>query len=281
MINNNNYLEIKNCEVLEKKLEVDDKKLKSYKFELPDIVENLYYVQNNKNVSMKLKSQEIEYISSYEYKFYNNYTKNISVKLPKKLFDTIENNKIYFFNGFNYNLINNSLTPINISSIEILDKDSDIENIILKEIIFAKDGEIINIQGTIKEVSLQKCYVIIEESKSKKNTQIYLNRNLFKKINQNNICTFINFKNENGILYYTNLSDIYSIEETFVEIYFFDSYQRYYNRIKVNNDYIDIAQNSNKIKFKIDTTDKNEIFEQKFIYKKLVEKKLNKTMNFI
>ena len=180
MINNNNYLEIKNCELLEKKLEVDDTKLKSYKFELPDIVENLYYVQNNKNVSMKLKSQEIEYIYSYEYKFYNNYTKNISVELPKKLFDTIENDKIYFFNGFNYNSINNSLTPINISSIEILDKDSDIENIILKDIITAKDGEIINIQGTIKEVSLRKFSVIIEESNSKNNTQIYLNRNLFK-----------------------------------------------------------------------------------------------------
>jgi len=280
MINNNNYLEIKNCEVLEKKLEVDDKKLKSYKFELPDNVENLYYVQNNKNISMKLKSQEIEYISSYEYKFYNNYTKNISVELPKKLFDTIENDKIYFFNGFNYNSINNSLTPINISSIEILNKDSDIENIVLKDNITTKDGEIINIQGTVKEVSLLKCYVVIEESNSKNNTQIYLNRNLFKKINQNNICTFINFKKENGILHYTNLSDIYSIEETFVEIYIFDFYQRYYNRIKVNYDYIDIAQNSNKIKFKLDTTDKNEIFEQKFIYEKISGEKIEQSYEF-
>ena len=280
MINNNNYLEMKECEVLEKKLEVDDKKLKSYKFELPDIVENLYYVKNNKNVSMKLKSQEIEYISSYEYKFYNNYTKNISVELPKKLFDTIENDKIYFFNGFNYNSINNSLTPINISSIEILNKDSDIENIILKDNLTTKDGEIINIQGTIKEVSLLKCSVIIEESNSKNNTQIYLNRNLFKKINQNNICTFINFKNENGILHYTNLSDIYSIEETIVEIQVFDSNQRYYNRIKVNHDYIDIEQNSNKIIFKIDTTDKNEIFEQKFIYEKISGEKIEQSYEF-
>lgn len=143
---------------------------------------------------------------------------------PKKLFDNIENDKIYFFNYFNYNSTNNSLTPINISSIEVLDKDSDIENIILKDIIIDKAGKIINIQRTIKNVSLGKCSVIIEESNSN-NTQIYLNRNLFKKINQNNICTFINFKNENGNLHYTNLSDIYSIEETFVEIYIFHSYQ--------------------------------------------------------
>ena len=66
MMNNNNFLEIKNCEVIDKKFEIDDSKLKLYKFELPDIVENLYNVQNNKNISIKLKSQEIEYISSYE-----------------------------------------------------------------------------------------------------------------------------------------------------------------------------------------------------------------------
>ena len=66
MMNNNNFLEIKNCEVIDKKFEIDNSKLKLYKFELPDIVENLYNVQNNKNISIKLKSQEIEYISSYE-----------------------------------------------------------------------------------------------------------------------------------------------------------------------------------------------------------------------
>ena len=261
MINNNNFLEIKNCEVIDKKLEIDDSKLKLYKFELPDIVENLYNVQNNKNISIKLKSQEIEYISSYEYKFYNNYTKNISVELPKKLLDTIENDKIYFFNGFNYNSHNNSLKPVNISSIEILDKDSDIENITLKDSFTAKNGEIINIKGTIKDVSLEKCSVIIEESHSKNINLINLNRNLFKKINQNDICTFINFKKENGILHYTNLSDIYSTEKTLVDIYILQSNKRYYKRIKVNNDSIDIPLNSNKIKIKIDTACKNEIFE--------------------
>ena len=241
MINNGNFLEIKNYEVVDKKKEIDDTKLNLYKFELPNIVENLYHVPNNKNISIKLKSEEIEYLYSYEYKFSNNYSTNISVNLKKELLDTIENDKIYLFNGFNYDSINNSLIPINISSIEIIDKDSDIESIILKDINTEKNGEIMNIQGKIKEVSLKKCSVIIEESNSKNKVQINLNRNLLKKINHNNICTFINFKKETGRLQYTNLSDIYSVEETFVEIYVILSNQRYYNRIKVNNEYIDIS----------------------------------------
>ena len=280
MININNFLEIKKCEIIDKKLEIDDSKLKLYKFELPDIVENLYNVQNNKNISIKLKSQEIEQIYSYEYKFCNNYMKNIAVELPKNLFDNIENDKIYFFNGFNYNSHNNLLKPINISSIEILDKNSDIENIIFKDILTAYNGEIINIKGTIKDVSLEKCSIIIEDCYSKNINQINLNRNLFKKINQNNICTFINFKKENGILHYTNLSDIYSTEETFVDFYILQSNQRYYNRIKVNNDSIDISQNSNKIRFKIDTADKNEIFEQKFFYEKIRGEKIEQSYEF-
>lgn len=281
MINNGNFLEIKNYEVVDKKKEIDDTELSLYKFELPNIVENLYHVPNNKNISIKLKSEEIEYLSSYEYKFSNNYSTNISVNLKKELLDTIENDKIYLFNGFNYDSINNSLISINVSSIEILEKDSDIESIILKDINTEKNGEIINIQGKIKEVSLKNCSVIIEESNSKNKVQINLNRNLFKKINHNNIYTFVNFKKETGRLQYTNLSDIYSTEETFVEIYVILSNQRYYNRIKVNNEYIDISQNLNKIWFKIDTTDKNEIFEQKFIYEKTDGEKIEKSYEFI
>ena len=202
MINNGNFLEIKNYEVVDKKKEIDDTKLNLYKFELPNIVENLYHVPNNKNISIKLKSEEIEYLSSYEYKFSNNYSTNISVNLKKELLDTIENDKIYLFNGFNYDSINNSLIPTNIPSIEIIDKDSDIESIILKDINTEKNGEIINIQGKIKEVSLKNCSVIIEESNSKNKVQINLNRNLLKKINHNNICTFVNFKKETGITIY-------------------------------------------------------------------------------
>ena len=89
------------------------------------------------------------------------------MELPKNLLDTIENDKIYFFNGFNYDSNNNILKPINVSSIEILDKDSDLESITFKDIFTAKNGEIINIKGKIKEVSLEKCSVRIEESHSK------------------------------------------------------------------------------------------------------------------
>ena len=50
---------------------------------------------------------------------------------------------------------------------------------------------------------------MIEESYSKNINLINLNRNLFKKINQNDICTIIIYKKENDIFKYTNLTDNY------------------------------------------------------------------------
>ena len=55
MISNNNFLEIKNYEVVDKKKKIAETELNLYKFELPNIVENLYHVPNNKNISIKLK----------------------------------------------------------------------------------------------------------------------------------------------------------------------------------------------------------------------------------
>ena len=162
--------------------------LKAYAFDLPRLVDNINLIENNKNISIKLKVEETDNISSYSYKFYNNYSENINVDIPNEFLNFIENDKIYLFNGFNYSSINNSIKPINISSIEIVDINSDIENINFEEI------------------------------NTKINIEIKLNINLFKKINQNNICTFLNFQKSNNKNVYTNLSDIYSNDKTIIKL---------------------------------------------------------------
>ena len=102
MINNKNYLEIKDYIITNKKLEFKENQLKSYKFDLPEIVEDINKIQHNKSFSKKLKAQETDLISSYRYLFSSNYSNNISIILPNEHLDFIENDNIYLFNGFNY-----------------------------------------------------------------------------------------------------------------------------------------------------------------------------------
>ena len=243
-------------------------------------LKNISQNANKKNISLKLKSEEYDLITSYEYKFSNNYIKDINTEIPNDNLNLIENDKIYLFNGFESSPYNNLLKPINISSIEIIDKDSEIEDIIFqKNIQIVKDNEIVNIKGNIKDISLKDCSLLVEEIYSKQIIEIQLNINLIKKINQNSECFFINFQNPENEFKYTNLSDIYSLEETCVKIHFYDFFQKYYNRIKINNDnYIDIDKND--LKFYIDSIDKNEIFEQKFIYEKKVGDKIEDSYEF-
>ena len=280
IIHNKNYLEIKKFIILDKNPEINENKLQSYSFDLPEMVENLCQGENKRNISLKLKSEEYDLISSYEYKFSNNYINDIKINLPSEYLNFIENDKIYLFNGFEYSPFNNILRSINISSIEIIDKDSEIENLIFpKNIQIIKNEEIVNIKGNIKEITLKDCSILIEENHSKENIEIQLNINLIKKINLNSECIFINFQKIEKKFKYTILSDIYSAEETCVKIHFYDFFQKYYNRIKINNDnYIDI--NKNDIKFNIDSIDKNEIFEQKFIYEKKVGDEIEDSYEF-
>ena len=106
--------------------------------------------------------------------------------------------KKYLFNGFEF--CKNSLKQINISSIEIIDADSVIDNISFpKNIDDIKNGDVVNFKGKIKDIYLSKCSVLIEDDNLKANFEIKLNINLIKKIYQNSICTFINFKKQNNI----------------------------------------------------------------------------------
>ena len=145
MINNKNYLEIKGYSVVNKKLEFNKNDLKLYIFDLPEIVENLNTIELKSIFSIKLKAQETDLISSYEYKFSDNYSNNILINLPNELLNFIESDKVYLFNGFSYSSNNKTLMPINSSSIEILDENSEIEKIIFRNIQTIIDGETINI----------------------------------------------------------------------------------------------------------------------------------------
>ena len=265
MIYNKNYLEIKNYSIIYSDSIINPDQLEEYIFELPEITDNIDKIKKKKNISIKLKAKEFESISSYSYQFSDIFSKIIN--LQDELLNNFENDKIYLFNGFNY--YKDSLKPINISSIEIIDKDSEIENYIISENIQnIQTDKIVNIQGNIKNILLNKCSLIIEELNTKNKFEIKLNHNLIKKINPNNKCTFINFQKKENFFIYTNISDIYSNEETIIEIYFYDFPEQYYNRIKISNDYY-INIDKNKIQFNIDSIDKSEIFEQKFIYEKI------------
>ena len=276
MIKNRNYLEIKDYNVINGNVIINEG-LQQFYFELPEVINNISTFDEKKNISVKLKTEEIESISSFDYKLRDFYSQNILIDLSQEYKDILENDKIYLFNGFNY--CNYSLKPINISTIEIIDKDSDVEKIILsKDFQTINNEENVNIQGKIKDIYLEKFSVLFEEQNTKNNIEIKLNINLIKKINPNSICTFINFKKRNNMLIPTIFSDIYSEEETFIEIYFYDLEEQYYNTIRINNKCFDI--NKEKIKFKIDSIDKDEIFEQKFIYEKKKGKNIEHIYEF-
>ena len=278
MLDGKNYLEIKDYIVIQNNKIVDIGKLQSFEFKLPEIQDNIFNIGKRKIISKKIKVKEIAMMTSYDYEFCDNYNNNIQIELTDELKNQLENDKIYLFNGFE--CCKHSLKPINISSIEIIDIDNFIEKISFpKNVEDIKNGDIVNFQGKIKDIYLSKSSILIEDINLKINFEIKLSFILIKKIYQNSICTFINFKKQSNIFIYTNLSDIYSREETIVEIYFFDFEQQYYNKLKINNDSFYIAQKI--MKFEIDSIDKDEIFEQKFIYERRDGEKVVNSYEFI
>ena len=278
MIDSKNYLEIKNYTITQKKKIVDTGKLQLFEYKLPEILDSIDNIGAMKIISKKIKVKEIDLMTSYEYEFCDNYYSNIQIKLTDELKNQLENDKIYLFNGFEYT--QNALKPLNMSSIEAIDEDNVIEQIKFpKNIDDIKNCDVVNLRGVIKGIYLSKCSVLIEDINLKTNFKIKLNFNLIKKIYQNSICTFTNFKKQSNIFIYTNLSDIYSIEETKVEINFLDFEQQYYNYLKIDNNSFKI--NQKKMIFDLDSTYKDEIFEQKFIYEKADEEKVINSYEFI
>ena len=273
MIKSINYLEIK--EYISLSRDLSENFTEVYEFRLPKIIKNLNSIDSQKNIAVILKAKEKDFITSYSYNFYNISNKAITINSLNKFPIDFENQKCYLFNGFDY--FNNKLTPTNISSIEIIDENSNIEDIIFpKNVNNCKNGDIINLKGNIKDLKIEKFLIEIEELETKNLIKLKLNLDLIKKINPNSLCEFIRLKKLNNNLYtFTNLSEVYSNSDTYVELKFNDFYEKekYYNRIKINDTYINIDNET--IIFKIDANNKDSIFEQKFIYEKYNDNKDN------
>lgn len=279
MIKGNNYLEIKNYEIINKNVS-DGAKL--YEFKLPENINDLTKIESleKRNISVILKAKEQDLIKDYSYSFYNHSKSKITVKYSREFDSKFENEKLYLFNGFNY--YENKLIETNWSSIEEIEQNSNIEDNKFTSIIRnSKDNDIINIKGNIVGLIMEKFIVEIEEVTSKDKIKVQLNLDLIKKINPNSVCEFIRFKKiGNDQLCLTNLSDIYSNNETFVEITFLDYFDKdkYYNRVKVNDIVYEI--NAQKLLIKIDSEMEKNIFEQQFRYEKVIYENKNEIIEY-
>jgi hypothetical protein len=137
-------------------------KICKYNFQLPKITTDLNSVDSKKLVAVKLKVKETDLIHSFEYEFPSIGHKNIYIDSLIELSKTFENGKLYLFNGFHY--YNNTLYRTNISSIEVIDEDSIIEDIIFPmNINNILNNQIINLKGNIKDLIIEDFIVIIEE----------------------------------------------------------------------------------------------------------------------
>ena len=271
MIKNTNYMEIKKY-ILNKKLSDNYNYQEIYHFNIPKIENNIFEINSNKFIALKLKVKEKDLITHFEYTAFDINNRQILIENLNEVSEQLENNKCYLFNGFTY--YENTLHLTNISSIEIIDNNSIIEDIIfplnINNII---NNQIINLKGNIKDLIIEKYCITVEELNSHSEINIILNYDLIKKINPNNLCEFYSFKKiDNKTYKYTELSDIYSDNNTYIKIKVFNSNEQFYNRIKINDNYfIDIKDNINKdiITIKLDSKNQEPIFEQQFIYERI------------
>ena len=184
MIYNVNYLQIKNYDILNKKPQ-NYYFSELFEFNLPKIIQNSKPNESKENIAIKLKVKETDLITSFIYDFYDNFNNKIIMESLNEISDEIENNKIYLFNGFNYNSNNNLLTKTNMSSIEIIDKNSYVENInFVNNIETIENNKIISFKGYIKDLEIENLAVLIEEIDTKQELKVNLNLNLIKKLIQ-------------------------------------------------------------------------------------------------
>ena len=184
----------------------------------------------------------------------------------------LEANKIYCFHGYIYNSSNFKLERTHISHIEEL--SSSILRIYNSEDIFeSKINSLLNFKGKVKSLNITD-EVINVEDENKKNYKINATYHLIKQISLSAECKFYNFiKKSNEEFIFSNFSFIEAKEQTFVEFYFplYDLEEKYYNKIRINDKYFDI--NNKYIKIKVDDEDKRNIFLEKIIFERIIEKK--------
>ena len=278
MIQNVNYLVIKKYTIINNNEKINEN-VDFFKFNLPILETNLKLNKPERNIAIKLKAKEEESIDNFEYKFSNNFNNNLKIEDSLCEFSEIFENKIcYLFNGFDYE--EDKLIPTNISSIEIVDENYICENLIYNENIFtALNNSIINFKAKIRDLEIETLIAKIEEINTHNTFNVRLNLYLIQKINPNNICDFIYFKKINDNSFeFTELSDIISNNNTYIELTFLEFSDKYYDKIKLNDNYINI--DDEKITFKLDSNDKDDIFEQKFIYIKGSENNIEASYEF-
>ena len=271
MIKNTNYLEIK-------EFKLNDFLSKNYvnngffEFTIPKMKYDLNSINSKELIALKLKVKEKDLITHLEYTAYDINNNQILIENLNELSEELENGKCYLFNGFYY--IKNSLQQTNASTIEIIERDSIIEDIKFpSNINNIENNEIINLKGYIKDLIIEKYSVIVEEFNNKNKIEINLNYELIRKINPGGLCEFISFKKINNRNYLcTRLSDIYSENNTYINLKILNPTEQFYNRIKINNDYFDINDDiiDNNILLKIDSKNKDLLFDQQFIYEKTI-----------
>ena len=218
-----------------------------------------------------LKVREIKE-KPQQYKFQLEDIYNNPVIIEQLDLNELENKKIYCFHGFIYNSSISKIERTEISHIEELSSSMcNLQN--REDILKLKDNSLVNIKGKVQSFNItDKIITIQDENKNiyKINASYYL----IKQISLNTECTLYNFeKKNNNELFFTNYSFIEAEEETIIEFNFplYDSEDKYYNKIKINNIYYDI--NNKNIKIKVDDKDKSDLFLQKIIYERIEKEK--------
>lgn len=278
MIRSINYLLIKNYTKIDNYLKINEN-VKLFQFNLPKLATNLKLNKSEKNIAIKLKAIEEESIDNFSYKFSNYLNNNLSIEDPSNEFSDIFENKVcYLFNGFNYE--ENKLISTNISSIEIVDENYIGENIIFNEnISIAAKDSINNFKAEIRDLEITTLIVKIEELNTHNIFNVKLNLDLIQKINPNSLCEFICFKKVNDNSFeYTELSDIISNKNTYIELTFLEFSNKYYDKININDRYFNIDEE--KMTFKLDCNDRENVFEQKFTYIKGNENNIEASYEF-
>ena len=280
MIHNFYYLEITKYTILNEELPYPgDSQVPIHTFKFPKKIDKLDLADYSRDyVSIKLKVKETDLITYFNYEFLDLYNNKVEIdSLNNYPEETFERENIYLFHGFYYK--ENILYKANFSTIEICDGNSISENIYFTEDISKiNNGDIVNLKGFIKDLIIEEMTILLEEESSHSQIKIKLNYELTKKINPNSECKFINIKKiSDEVFGLTPLSDVYSNNETTIQLKVKDVQDQYYDRINIGRDYVDIENNihGDMLKFNINSKDKNFLFEQKFTFEK-TSKKIDK-----
>ena len=97
MVNSVNYLQIKNYDIINKKIQ-NNNFFDLFEFNFSKIIQNSKPNESKENITIKLKSTETDLITSFIYDFYDNLNNKVIIESLNDFSDEIENDKIYLFN---------------------------------------------------------------------------------------------------------------------------------------------------------------------------------------